>query len=426
MSKEEYMTELKTKLEGFDEELVQEITADYEERFKCGLEGGKSEEEVARELGSVDELVKELNSFKEDKEDSCKDRKSEKSSFNEQKFKEDASEAYDEVMGVLGKVFKSVKTGLNEVMKSVEGAFSKRDSDSTSYEEYNATNEMDYGMPVSRNYTATHDVSDLNIIVNGSSADVDLLMCDTEKIAFNVDYGAHRDEMLYPFYINDTDSRVEFRIIKREGNSAFFARCSSTSIKVTVSVPRSFSGRIRISTASGDIKVQDLNNDATELYIDSLSGDLEVYNCNLSLLKTSETSGDLHLGGGLVKKIDISTVSGDVSTDVPANEYSIKTTSGDVDINNTAPVEFERSYCVRTTSGDAHIKVCGDANVDYSSISGDLSLRLDKTKIYHKIHVDTVSGDREINVLNKPAGDGGKEKCINTKTVSGDIFINLI
>lgn len=63
MNKAEYMKELIEKLNGFDEELVQEIVSDYEEHFANGAEKGKSEEEVITELGSVDELLDELQEF---------------------------------------------------------------------------------------------------------------------------------------------------------------------------------------------------------------------------------------------------------------------------------------------------------------------------------------------------------------------------
>ena len=53
MKKEEYMGALASALAGFDEELVQEIVSDYEERFRVGLENGKTEEQVIAELGSI-------------------------------------------------------------------------------------------------------------------------------------------------------------------------------------------------------------------------------------------------------------------------------------------------------------------------------------------------------------------------------------
>ncbi|MCR5521085.1 MAG: DUF1700 domain-containing protein [Lachnospiraceae bacterium] len=60
MTRLEYMTELKAGLCGFDKEVREEIINDYTEHFDEGIALGKSEEEICNELGSVEELVKEL------------------------------------------------------------------------------------------------------------------------------------------------------------------------------------------------------------------------------------------------------------------------------------------------------------------------------------------------------------------------------
>ncbi|MCR5829949.1 MAG: DUF1700 domain-containing protein [Lachnospiraceae bacterium] len=60
MTRIEYMTELKAGLCGFDKDVREEIINDYTEHFDEGLALGKSEEEICNELGSVEELVKEL------------------------------------------------------------------------------------------------------------------------------------------------------------------------------------------------------------------------------------------------------------------------------------------------------------------------------------------------------------------------------
>ena len=65
MKKEEYMGALQSALAGFDEELVQEIVNDYEERFRVGLEKGKTEEQVISELGSIKDLVNELGEMQQ-------------------------------------------------------------------------------------------------------------------------------------------------------------------------------------------------------------------------------------------------------------------------------------------------------------------------------------------------------------------------
>ena len=66
MNKADYMKELIEKLAGFEEELVQEIVSDYEEHFVNGLEKGKTEEAIIAELGTVDELILELQELQQE------------------------------------------------------------------------------------------------------------------------------------------------------------------------------------------------------------------------------------------------------------------------------------------------------------------------------------------------------------------------
>ena len=60
MTKVEYMAQLRSGLCGFDKEIRDEIISDYEEHFDEGIALGKSEDEICKELGSVEELISEL------------------------------------------------------------------------------------------------------------------------------------------------------------------------------------------------------------------------------------------------------------------------------------------------------------------------------------------------------------------------------
>ena len=61
MNKIEYLNALKDALRNVDIQIMEEIVADYEEHFQVGLENGKSEEQICEELGSIEDLVKEIN-----------------------------------------------------------------------------------------------------------------------------------------------------------------------------------------------------------------------------------------------------------------------------------------------------------------------------------------------------------------------------
>ena len=60
MTKQEYMKNLQEKLERFGQELQEEILEDYRQHFVEGENEGKSEEEIIRELGNIEEMIREL------------------------------------------------------------------------------------------------------------------------------------------------------------------------------------------------------------------------------------------------------------------------------------------------------------------------------------------------------------------------------
>ncbi|MEW8956652.1 MAG: DUF1700 domain-containing protein [Clostridium sp.] len=61
MNKEHFFFILKNNLKGFTDEEIQEILYDYEEHFTVGAAEGKSEEEIAKELGDPITIAKQYS-----------------------------------------------------------------------------------------------------------------------------------------------------------------------------------------------------------------------------------------------------------------------------------------------------------------------------------------------------------------------------
>ena len=61
MNKEHFFFILKNNLKGFTDEEIQEILYDYEEHFTVGTAEGKSEEEIAKELGDPITIAKQYS-----------------------------------------------------------------------------------------------------------------------------------------------------------------------------------------------------------------------------------------------------------------------------------------------------------------------------------------------------------------------------
>ncbi|MEG1047322.1 DUF1700 domain-containing protein [Carnobacterium sp.] len=60
MNKEHFMIELKLSLRDLDESERQDVMRDYLEHFENGLAEGKTEEQIAKELGSPSKIAKEI------------------------------------------------------------------------------------------------------------------------------------------------------------------------------------------------------------------------------------------------------------------------------------------------------------------------------------------------------------------------------
>ena len=60
MKKDEYLNKLSQGLKQYDQAYIQEILDDYEEHFQDALAQGQSEEDICRELGDPQDLIREI------------------------------------------------------------------------------------------------------------------------------------------------------------------------------------------------------------------------------------------------------------------------------------------------------------------------------------------------------------------------------
>ena len=142
--------------------------------------------------------------------------------------------------------------------------------------------------------------------------------------------------------------------------------------KVVIYVPESYDGNYDIETTSGDIssKINMLNN-----------------------TKIKTTSGDIKLNN--TNNITINTTSGDIDINKINNKIDAKTTSGDIDINK---LNIETNSLIQTTSGDVEIdNNMSGCYIETNSVSGDIKVSKSDRKSDLILKIKTTSGDISVN-----------------------------
>ena len=168
---------------------------------------------------------------------------------------------------------------------------------------------------------------------------------------------------------------------------------------------------INISTASGDIKAAELN--ALETYIKSNSGDVETGG-NVGELTVKTTSGEVQLNSNTVAlNASVNTTSGDIriSGDM-GGDLKAHSTSGEINFSGCVAADA----IISTTSGGIDAKGLYLKNADIDTTSGDVEL--EDSSCAETCKIKTNSG--EINLERVDAKD------YNLKTTSGEIEADIL
>ncbi len=221
-------------------------------------------------------------------------------------------------------------------------------------------------------YLINYKVRNVELIESYHYSDVEGIYIS----AFSTDITIEKsstDEVIVEYYSNQENNPEAIfednKIILNENNSKFvcFGICNIKR-KIILYLPTDYTGIVDISTMSGDIK----SNVALHTgKISTLSGDVILK--DIDAFEISTKSGDIDIAT-INDKIDISTLSGDVSIShlKIQNVSSITTMSGDVSIRNN-----DSAYItIKTTTGDVkldnNIKDGIDCNI--KTTSGDIDV----------------------------------------------------
>jgi len=458
MKREEYMGALKSALTGFDEELVQEIVNDYEERFRVELENGKTEEQVVAELGSIKDLVEELVEMQQGAEPArpfkatitiegdkvhTEGGEQESNSSTKGTYYQEKSfaETFDAAMKKFGKVFDNVMKEAGKVIEDAAEQIEIHLEEAKKNHSYNNGNftytyegsEKDMEGEPSVEQSGQGAAGCRRVVVDADLADVTFFATKEEAPRAVCHYYSHKTAMLYPFYAKqegDTFYVGVRRNQETEKKSGFFQINMSPSVQIDVFLPEGIV-LLDAGSASGDMQFGEV--DAEELAVHTKSGDVTANRIVCDRISMETMSGDIRLVNTIAKTASLSTKSGDCRVDQLEGvdgvaRLNIGTASGDADVKNVTAANIEISTAsgdidavslrgavvnLHTASGDIDMADCSGEFLEAGTASGDLSIKAS----YKKYSVNTSSG--EISLESSADAD------VTANSTSGDVSVKI-
>lgn len=202
------------------------------------------------------------------------------------------------------------------------------------------------------------------------------------------------------FDIETGDGRLELRQKERFGLG--FKMFRNDAPELEIEVPHG--ARVSIDSASAELEVSDLDG---EKQFRTASGDVQLRRL-AGQLEVQTVSGDIDLEGQAPIDLQMRSVSGDVRVRVPRlKRLDMTTTSGDLWLD--AELGGDGPFALRSISGDATIVGRSGFRVEAESITGDLSSEVPAKR-------ESMPG-RRIMVVGRPG------PTLAFRSVSGDLRV---
>lgn len=384
MTKNEYMKMLEIQLGKFSESVRQEIMEDYENHFAEALAQGKTEEEIIKELGDIQDMIDEIP-------------------------EEDEKEEWMEAKGqgdIQNKVYPGEYRKMVVNGKALDVAVIAS-ADNNIHVRYEGRKNQQVSCEEPLFYQYEKD----GVFYVG--------VRESEAAMRNVTIGFLEHKVEIPFFKVYETGKLILEI--PEGVRELEVMTGSGDIEAA----QICGEELHVKTASGDVQVQKVNYKKTTVV--SASGDIELQDINAEVLTVSATSGDVSTEGLTVQKLEIATSSGDIEvTRADAKETTIRTSSGDTSYSGKAAIFHGKSG-----SGDQEIGITNVLNqADIVSGSGDVELKLGSNT---GATITAITGSGDVDVRTNYSytqennrfvvGDGTAD--INMKSGSGDIEVIL-
>lgn len=479
MNKIEYLNALKDALKNVDTKIMEEIVADYEEHFQVGLENGKSEEQICEELGSIEDLVKEINEAYNTGNQESQNQTGEKANHRQERSSAEGQDRWyygpntDRLSDTINRILDSTSNAINHALRATSEAINKvdvteignrlKDTMERAASHLNDFTENYYGRHSAPfdanamnteyyqdNVTKSYDIDGsgdqkMNLVVDGLCADIRVRESADGKI--NIRYennGSERQRQRYVFY-SFMEGNTVYTGLRIADNAVFLFNMRSYAIVIYLEIPEGM-GVVDIKTASGEIGIENVKSE--KLFTETASGDISLSRISADELKIKSASGDIRLENGNGIHASAGTLSGNIEAkNITVGELSLKSTSGDVSAESTKAdivdyssqsgsldiTHLSAGQCkVKCTSGNVEIEDSSIANADVGSISGDVTI---SNIAGENLSVKSTSGNVELDVNVKRCWADSKsgdvdavfngDVTLESSSTSGNIHIRL-
>lgn len=209
-------------------------------------------------------------------------------------------------------------------------------------------------------------------------------------------------------------SRIAFSVTQDGSNINIAAKSLNQSVNFGISdqvnimvvVPPALLATLNTTVGSADIDVKNLQNDKTNLVLNTGSGDLNLTDLLANKLAVKTGSGDVHLTS-YTGALGANTGSGDIDLEGSnrLNDFTFQTTSGDVKV--AATLNASNTASIKTGSGDVVLRFVG-ANAygyDINSDSGDINFDLPGSQVVSRAEHALKTGGTRVMTIRTGSGD---------------------
>jgi len=231
-----------------------------------------------------------------------------------------------------------------------------------------------------------------NINIDVTSTNVDIIPTDDSqvKVHFHGEVSSVSLKSRFELDAIRNNNTIDIDIISNSFTSISFGSMAYVNVKLDIYVPKNYDKNILIDSTSSDVKINNLS--LNNLTNETTSGNLIIDKVNTVKTRVKTTSGDI-VASEFNGDLDVKSTSGNINIDYEnfENEIKIETVSGEVELN----LEKESKFYLKakTTSGDINCNypITINNNVKKNVIEGNVG------DSDNSIVIKTTSGDIDIN-----------------------------